>query len=347
MTTRSSNRKDKKGTKKEVRRASPEETHANNYVAVETASRLTDPRPWLILAEKELEDMNRGKVGRPYTYCDSMLMWIMLLMGYLDLDYRQISGFSKTIMSLFNLKSPSYSTIFIRIRELTSCILLGATVTDSRIYSRYARPCRDDRVREVTVDSTGLNLSETSLWRKNKWGIGPDYRGWLKLHALTDCDTNEILAYVLTDDQVSDNAVFEALVDLAVSAGYRIRSLRADAAYCATENFKICKRRGIEFITKFKSNTQPTNNGSLERGKAARLWASLPYDLWLEATGYGRRWKVESAFSDFKRLLSEQVSARTKEGMNTQVAVMVKAFDMHKEVRNELLGITGNGVAVA
>lgn len=347
MTSADNTNKDKSKTKSEPRKPTSEEIYANNNVAVETASRLVDPRPWMSIAASELEEMNRNKVGRPYIYCDSMLMWIMLLMGYLNLDYRHITGTVKGIMNLFRLRSPCCSTVFVRIRELTSVILLGAPVEDSRILSRYARPCRDDRVREVAADSTGLNLTETSLWRKNKWGIGPDYKGWLKLHALTDCDTNEILAYVLTDDQVSDTVVLGMLLDLAVSAGYRISSLKADAAYGSTENFRICKKYGLDFVPKFKSNTQPTNNGSAERGRAARLWVSLPYDLWLETTGYGRRWKIESAFSDFKRLMSEHVTARCVYGMNTQVAAMVKAYDVHKEIRNELLQITGNGVVVA
>ena len=330
-----------------MRKASPEETRANNTVAVETSRRLIDPRPWMEVAASELEEMNRGKVGRPFTYCDSMIVWIMLFMGYLNIDYRHAAGTAAGIMDQYGLRSPCYSTIFTRIRELVSGILLGAPVEDSRILSRYVRPCLDERVRDTSVDSTGLNLTQTSLWRKSKWGVGPAYKGWLKLHALTDCDTNEILVYALTDERVSDAAVFDTLVEMAVSAGYRIGTIRADAAYGTTAAFRHCAEHGIEFNPKFKSNTRPTCNGSAERGRAARLWARLPYDLWLEATGYGRRWKIESAFSDFKRLISEYISAKSDSGMSVQVAVMVKAYDIHKEVRNEILQVTGNGVVIA
>lgn len=347
MTRRYNPSKDKKRTNKPVRKASPAETHANNMVAVETSRRLIDPRPWMEVAATELEEMNRNKVGRPFAYCDSMIMWIMLFMGYQNMDYRHAAGTAAGIMDQYGLRSPCYSTIFTRIRELVSGILLGAPVQDSRIMSRYVRPCRDDRVRDAAIDSTGLNLTQTSLWRKNKWGVGPSYKGWLKLHALTDCDTNEILAYVLTDENVNDNNAFDMLLEMAVSAGYRIGKLRADAEYGSTDAFINCARHGIEFNPKFKSNTRPTCNGSVERGRAARLWVSLPYDLWLEATGYGRRWKIESAFSDLKRLISEYVSAKSETGMNTQIATMVKAFDIHKDIRNELLVVTGNGVVIA
>lgn len=347
MTRKYNASKDKKRTNKAARKASPAETRANNMAAVVTSRRLIDPRAWMEIAAAELEEMNRNKVGRPFTYCDSMIVWIMLFMGYQNLDYRHAAGTAAGIMDQYGMKSPCYSTVFTRIRELVSGILLGAPVEDSRVLSRYVRPCRDDRDRDTSMDSTGLNLTQTSLWRKSKWGVGPAYKGWLKLHALTDNDTNEILAYVLTDDQVNDAAVFDILVELAVSAGYRIKTLRADAAYCSNEAFTHCAKHGIEFNPKFKSNTRPTCNGSAERGRAARLWVSLPYDLWLEATGYGRRWKVESTFSDLKRLISEYISAKSYQGMNTLVATMVKAFDIHKEVRNEILQVTGNNVIVA
>lgn len=337
MTLYVSANRDKKPAKKQVRKASPAETHANNHAAVRTSRLLIDPRPWMKAAESELEEMNRGKRGRPYTYCDSMIIWIMLFMGYQNMDYRHAAGTAAGIMDQYGLKAPCCSTIFVRIRELVSGLILGAPPTDSRIMSRYVRPCRDGRARELAADSTGLNLTETSLWRKNKWGAGPEYRGWLKLHAITDCDTNEILAYVLTDETVNDTAVFGTLLEMAVCAGYGIRSVRADAAYGSNENFRHCAERKIRFIPKMKSNTRPKNRGCAERGDAARLWVSLPYDLWLQATGYGRRWKVECTFSDLKRLITEHVSARTEDGMNTLVAAMVKAFDIHKEIRNELM----------
>lgn len=72
------------------------------------------------------------------------------------------------------------------------------------ILSVVVCPNQGRRVRRVGIDSSGLNLSATSLWRKKKWDTGPKNRGWLKIHALCDVDTGEVIAYALTDDTVGD-----------------------------------------------------------------------------------------------------------------------------------------------
>lgn len=114
----------------------------------------------------------------------------------------------------------------------------------------------------------------------------------------------------------------------------------ADAAYSSVENFRIvCEGRGCRFITSFKSNTRRKNLGSEARGEAARLWAGLPYDEWVEVTGYDRRWRVEGTFSDLKRMSSEFVRATRDNGM-------VRMFNHHKRIRADMLGTTGNGVVV-
>lgn len=94
----------------------------------------------------------------------------------------------------------------------------------------------DNKVR-AAIDSTGLNLSKTTMWRENKWGTRPKRRGRLKLHSLVDIDTGKILAYVLTDDKVGDNSAFGCLVGLAVSGGCSLKVIFADAAYEDRKNW--------------------------------------------------------------------------------------------------------------
>ena len=149
---------------------------------------------------------------------------------------------------------------------------LAAPVTDSRILCRFYLEDSIKRVRRLAIDSTGLTLSNIIIWRKTKWGVGPKYRGWLKVHALVDMDTNEIIAFVLTKDDVRDEGMLEYLLELADMGGVKYEEVYADAAYSSVENFKIiCVDHGCKFITSFKSNTHDKNLGSKDRGEAARL----------------------------------------------------------------------------
>lgn len=125
-------------------------------------------------------------------------------------------------------------------------------------------------------------------------------------------------------------------------------TLYADGAYASDENWRyLCRQNRIRFVTNFKVNTQPTSNGCPARGEAARLWCSLPYDEWASVSGYGTRWKCEAVFSDFKRIFGETVAARKPDGVIREVAGKIAVFNMYKARRAEIMGTTGNGVALA
>lgn len=70
------------------------------------------------------------------------------------------------------------------------------------------------------------------------------------MHALTDLDTNEIVAFVLTRDDTGDEDMLEYLLEMADRGGVRYSAVYADGAYSSVENFKlVCKDRGCDFIT--------------------------------------------------------------------------------------------------
>ena len=62
------------------RRLTPEEVRGNNSAAVAYATALFSLMDWVPLFEHDLEEMNRGKVGRPYDFSDALIIWIMKVM---------------------------------------------------------------------------------------------------------------------------------------------------------------------------------------------------------------------------------------------------------------------------
>ena len=316
------------------RKPTSEEQRANNLAPVEFSRESASVGNWIPLFRKELAEMNTGKVGRPYSFCDSMIFWIISLQTLIRGTYRTAAGLAAAILEGHGMKAPSYSRLFERSAEMldrmlsenggTYVIRAGSNVIGSQ--------------RNVGIDSSGFNLSNTCLWRKEKWGTGPKRRGWLKLHVLSDVDTGEVIAFAVTDKTVGDSPLMIPLLDAAVAAGHRIGIVYADGAYSSAENFDhVCGRFGSRFVTSFKVNTKPVNGGSRYRGEATRLWCSMPYAEWVEKSGYGRRWKSECGFSDVKRLFGESIHAFTMKGAFRKLLMKTETFSRYKEQRAILL----------
>ena len=332
---------------KAPRKATKEENRANKNCSKETTARLLDSADVVNTYPAELKRMNRGKLGRPFRYTDSMFAWILLFMGYMNLSYGQATGTAMDSLQEKGIPVPSISTVHRRIAALVSTLVLGAPPEDARILCRYVSPHKVHRHRRVAVDSNGFSLSNYFQWCEEKWGV-ENKNVWLKLHALVDIDTCEVLAYVLTYNDVGDPRMLPLLMELAAKGGHKMKILYADGAYGSDENWKIISREyECKFVTSFKVSTTPTNNGCPARGEAAREWCTLPYDEWVLATGYGMRWKVEVVFSDMKRILSEIFRSKTDQGHIVISYAKVASFNIHKIVRAQIMGVTGNGIRVA
>ena len=105
--------------------------------------------------------------------------------------------------------------------------------------------------------------------------------------------------------------------------GYDISIVFADNAYEAIDNWKFLHEQKIKFVVKFRSNTIGVSRGCMARGESAQLWIREGEDKWKELTGYGMRWKAECAFSDFKRLAAETISATGALGMAAEVLIKI------------------------
>ena len=335
------------------RRPSAAETHANNYAKVDTGRLVGDLREWIPLFAADLEDMNRGKRGRPYDYSDALILWLMTYMSFSSMDFRGAIGLFGPVLEHFGIAVPSFTRFFERSTKLSLSYLLDDGSGIKRMYGKgvYAVQCCKnvtDRVRRVGIDSSGLSLSCHNRWRETKWHEGPKRRGWLHFHMLCDVDSGEMIAYALTDDTVGDAPLLKLLVSVAAKGGHKFEKVYADGAYCSDENWRfLCRDNGYVFVTSFKVNTSPTSNGCLARGEAASRWCSLPYHEWARVSGYGIRWKCECVFSDFKRLFPETVQARSAAGYVREVASRIDVFNLYKSLRSRLMGVTGNGVQVA
>ena len=332
----------------EPRPLTPEEVHANNVSMCEFGKAILDMHRWIPIFRDDLKCMNSNKVGRPYDFSDSLIFWILSFMAVTDSTFRLVSGMASAIMGLFGMASPSYSRLCERSIQVADRLFGYDSDDGSGILTMVVCDNVSDRVRRVGIDSSGMNMSDTTLWKAKKWKAAPKNRGWLKLHALSDVDSGEIIAYIISNEKVGDCPLLKVLVSAAMDRGHRFECVYADGAYASDDNWKfLCQENSFGFVTSFKCNTKPTNNGCLARGEAARLWCSMSYPDWVKVSGYGTRWKCEVVFSDLKRIFRETVKARTLAGAVREVCMKIREFNDYKEIRANIMGISGNGIPLA
>ena len=102
----------------------------------------------------ELERMNEGKKGKPFTFPDSFILVIGYIRYSFHLPYRQTEGIIKATGKRLLLPSnSSYGHICKRINKLTINIKKDNTDDDD-----------DDEYIIISVDSTGIKITNRGQW---------------------------------------------------------------------------------------------------------------------------------------------------------------------------------------
>lgn len=341
-----------KPPKEPPREATAEEERANNIAMYEFCRQLGRVDLAVPQFKYELEEMNRGKRGRPFEFPDSMVLWIMSMMAVFDMTFRSAAGFASGLLEGYGMAAPSTSRLLERANMLVTGIVLTeesrlkAGIIDGVLLLQVSDNVVD-RERRVGLDSSGFITVQQSLWRSVKWKT-KKVTHWLKAHVLSDLDSGEVIAYAVTLDSIGDPPMMVPLVKAAMEKGHKLKAIYGDGAYSSDKIWKyISQETDAKFITSFKKNTVPRNNGCQARGDASRLWCITPYHEWKKITGYGFRWKSECGFSDIKRTHGEEVKARTIYGQSREMFFKMRSFDLYKRKRAEIMKVTGNGVAIA
>ena len=68
--------------------------------------------------DKDLEKLNRGKVGAPYVYPECLMVFLAYLHVLLNIDYRGLKGFLRVLSRLISFDVPDYTTICRRVNKV-------------------------------------------------------------------------------------------------------------------------------------------------------------------------------------------------------------------------------------
>lgn len=250
--------------------------------------------------QAELARMNQNKVGAPYEYPDSLLDFASRLKDYAGLPSRAVEGFLLGLsMYIPNMKRCDHTTICRRVNEF-------AKVLNNRGGS------------VIAIDSSGLTPARKGGWLAFKHRKKQAY---VKIHFAVDVRNGKILEFKVTPDSVHDNKVFPELVEKAGKRA-RLKRVNADGAYDDKKNDALAQKHDFELVVPPRRNSRVRRRpppDSAARNSRVREYKKLGKKRWKKKYGYGKRWMVETVYSNWKRLFGEGLSARGPKGVEAEV----------------------------
>ncbi len=145
------------------------------------------------------------------------------------------------------------------------------------------------------VDASGIKVSDRGEWILMKWRRR---RGFLKIHIAVYVRTKQIVAMEVTEERTGDGGMLKPLVEHAET-------------HCR--------------VIKPRRSSRP-DTPSPARRRAVQEFKDLGYEVWSREKGYSRRWAADTAFSTFKRLFGEHVTARSPENIVKKLTAKVALY---------------------
>jgi IS5 family transposase len=255
-----------------------------------------------------------GKRGRPRTYSDTAVLCMATLKEVYHLPLRATKGLMLSIMQLLDLDLPvlDYSQLSRR------CALL-----------EVALPRRKkDEALHLVVDSTGVKVFGEGEWKVRQHGYSKR-RTWRKLHLGADEMTGEIVAAVVTTNNVADSQVLE---DLLEQVEEEVEQVSGDGSYDKRSCYEAIRKRKAKAAIPPQRNAKIWQHGNskqerLIRDENLRRIRQVGRKAWKQEVSYHRRSLAETQMYRVKTIFGDRVSARQFAGQATQVLVRCAALN--------------------
>ena len=257
--------------------------------------------------KRELKKANDGKVGEPYHYPESYIMFLASMRLLFHMPYRQTEGFVASLSTFVEgLRAPDYSTIDRRMNRLE--ISLDETLVTSNAPVTIA------------VDGSGIKVHNGGDWIRHVWKVK---KGYLKIHFAVNIKTKQVVSMDVSSEKVGDGKRLKRLVNRA-REHVRVKRVLADGAYDSRANFRFLDERHIKPVIRVRSNSVPKSKGCQTRKMAVIEQKRFKPRSWSRIHRFGYRWRVEGTFSCIKRTFGEYVTA--KKFVNMAREMTMKAY---------------------
>jgi len=252
-----------------------------------------------------------GKRGASRTYSDLAIATMSTMGSVMHLRGRQTEGFMTSLFQLMgvDLPVPDHSTVSRRLGKLS----LTLPVVEG------AGP------RHVVVDSTGVKVYGEGEWKVRQHGYSKR-RTWRKLHLGVDESTGEILAGVVSTNNVSDDEAFGDLLD---GIEGDIETVSADGAYDKRKCYDAIAERNAQANIPPREDAQywDKEGESHTRNQTLNRIEAVGRTEWKRESGYHRRSLAETMMFRFKTIFGETCSRRTFENQAAELLLACAALN--------------------
>ena len=231
---------------------------------------------------------------------------------------RQCQGFLESIFELMgiDLSVPDHSTLSRRVGAL--CIQLPVLPKEG--------------ARHVVVDSTGVKVYGEGEWKTRQHGVSKR-RTWRKLHLGVDEETGEILAAVVTTNDMTDGAVLADILD-GIEDG--IEQVSADGAYDQRKCYDAIRERNARAAIPPRKGAKIWQHGNSKaerhnRDENLRRIRKVGRKAWKRESHYHRRSLAETTMFRFKTIFGGNLSSRKFD--NQAVELFIKCAALNRMIQ--------------
>ena len=260
------------------------------------------------------EAARRSTPGGQATYSDGAIETCLMLRTVFKLPLRQAEGLMLSVVELLGCEMavPDHTTVSRRAMTLPS--IAEVHVPDGPL--------------PVLIDSTGLKVYGAGEWLVEKHGQKAR-RSWRKLHLAVDAASGQIVASILTGQEVDDPSQVGPLLD---QIPQEIEQITADGAYDGEPTYETIAQRdpAIAVVIPPRVTAQPSvefETNASPRDTHLLMIESMGRLGWQELSGYGKRALVETAVGRYKSIIGARLSARGGRGQETEAAIGVAVLN--------------------
>lgn len=262
--------------------------------------------------DKELAEMNKGKVGANFRYPPSLIR-LQSIWSALRVPLRSIEGVTNALRKLGKLPAKDdHSTIGRRITSLD----FEFEIPEDALF--------------LFADGTGFQVVESGEYLRERYG--KENRRWTQVVILGDPATKEPIAIKINLVQGSEvKAVKELLTEKGVTTKENLLGFGGDGGFDEIGLWNAIDSRGLQSAIKPDKNASEHSESVLRNCKVA-FRNRESYDKWAEYVGYGRRWPAtEGIFSAVKRMFGECLHARSEKGLVAEATLKFWAYQRIKK----------------
>lgn len=253
--------------------------------------------------------------GSQFDYSDKAIEIMLTLKEIFHLPNRSVEGFVRSLFQMMkiDLPVPDHTTLSKRSKTL-----------------KVKLPKQSAGSLNVVMDSTGLKVYGEGEWKVRKHGYSK-HRTWRKLHLGGNPDNGEILAVVLTGNNISDDAVVKEMLTQIEQA---LLACAADGAYDKRKVYDALNEHSpeVDILIPPRKNAHIWQHGNskeerLKRDENLRYIRQHGRQHWKDNSGYHIRSLAETFMFRLKTIFGENLSARLLETQMTQARIRCAALN--------------------